>query len=188
MAERRRGPPIGPIPPVAARRMPRPSPDRPARTTTLVGPTGQVEISAHPAPDRKRARREEAQCLFVADHWASLAAAAHAGYREHGAGAVVVLAARPEKRTWLDHLDAAFRPWARRVEMETQSLWYATQLHTLPGAGDAWFSGWEARQVEEYDPRREAVVVLLDGPPVAFRVAGSPSPEAAYQRSRVGLN
>jgi hypothetical protein len=167
-------------------------PDPPPRTTTLVGSGGSVSITAHPDPGRVRRRREPRHLPFVADHWLSLAAAAHAGYREHGAGAVVVLASSPAAQSWLDHLDAAFRGPRRTGKLETQSIWYTTQVHTLPGAGEAWFDGWEARQIEHYDPRREAVIVLLGedgtGDPSGYRVAGTPAPADAYRQARVGLN
>ena len=167
-------------------------PDPPPRTTTLVGPAGTVEITAHPSPGRVRRRLEPRHQEFVADHWPSLATAAHAGYREHGAGAVVVLAAAPAARSWLDHLDAAFRGARRDAHLETQSIWYTTQIHTLPGAGEAWFDGWEAQLIETYDPRREAVIVLLgpdaSGAPSGYRVVGTPAPKQAYERTRVGLN
>ena len=163
-------------------------PDPAPRTTVLVGPAGLVEIAAHPEPARPQRQREPDQQLFIADHWPSLAAAAHVGYREHGAGAVVVLAAQPPKRSWLDHLDAAFRGPRLADRFETQSIWYTTQIHTLPGTGEAWFDGWEGLQVEQYDPTREAVIVLLDGVPSAYRVVGAPAPPTAYERSRVGLN
>ena len=111
---------------------------------------------------------------WLAGHWPELAAAAFEGYDRHGAGAVVVWTA--SRSRWL-------RPF------QPERLWYATQIHAIPGAAAADFDGWEARQLETYDPRAEALVVFASaGRPVGYRVAGNPAPPHARRLARAADN
>ena len=148
----------------------------PGRTTSQVSPAGLVSITSVATPTRTVAAREADHAALLASHWPELAAAAAEGYARHGAGAVVL---------WRE---GAAR-WARRRPFEPERLWYATQVHTLPGAGPDAFDGWEAHLIEVYDPRTEAVVVFAEGTAFAgYRISGSPSPPEALRRSRAATN
>lgn len=145
-------------------------------TQTLATADGLVEITA--SPDRSRRRRDRAaeHVAFVAGHWASLKAAAWEGYRRHGAGAVVLWRSEPPRRVF-------------RRPFEPERLWYATQIHALPGSIEADFSGWEAQRLEDYDPNTEALVVFVEGGrPQGYVVRGTVLPAEARRRSRVGDN
>ena len=143
-------------------------------------PRGAVTIASRPGPDRRARRRLEAHRAFVAGHWAELAAAAYAGYRRHGAGAVVLWRADGPRRRL---------PGSAPHPFEPERLWYATQIHTLPGTTAADFDGWEARQLEAYDPDAEGLVVFVEGGGVrGYRVSGPPAPPQALAEARAGEN
>ncbi|MFN3597703.1 MAG: hypothetical protein ACK41D_10585 [Rubricoccaceae bacterium] len=145
-----------------------------SRHDTYVSAEGLIEVAreAH-APT---ARRADAHGRFVADHWPELAAAAYEGYLRHGAGAVVL---------WRDAAPGRLRP----RPFAPERLWYATQVHNLPGAGPDAFDGWAARQLERYDPREAAVVVFIEGKQLAgYHVAGPPGPPEAHRRAAASLN
>ena len=143
-------------------------------TTTLSTPRGLVAITGRAgAAHRKRAGDHR---QFLADHWAELSAAAFEGYRRHGAGAVVL---------WRDAAPRRFRP----RPFEPERLWYTTQVHAIPGASRDDFDGWEARQLESYDPRSEGLVVFVEGQALAgYRVAGDPAPPDALRQSKARMN
>lgn len=148
----------------------------PDPTVHLPTPHGDLAITAPASRSRRARQRREAHVQFVAGHWPSLAAAAYEGYRRHGAGAVVLLreAGAPRFRP---------RPFA------PERLFYTTQIHALPGATEADFDGWEARQLESYDPAAEALVVIVEGRDLAgYHVAGPPSPPEALRQARAALN
>lgn len=139
---------------------------------TFATPDGLLAVTTASVPDRRAADR----IRFVTDHWPELAAAAWEGFRRHGAGAVVL---------WRD---AAPSRW-RRAGFEPERLWFATQLHVLPGISARTFDGWEAAQIETYDPRAEAVVVFLEGGTLfGVRVSGAPSPPDARARAAAPWN
>lgn len=147
-----------------------------SRSTTIVTPEGLVTIESRPDVSKKRRRREAEHHRFLADHWAELKAAAHGGYREFGAGAVVL---------WRD---APPRRWRPRP-FEPERLWYTTQIHVLPGATEEDFSGWEADQLETYAPETEALVVFVEGPQITgYRLRGSLPPAEAHRRSTARFN
>ncbi|GAB5534334.1 MAG: hypothetical protein Rubg2KO_05830 [Rubricoccaceae bacterium] len=110
------------------------------------------------------------------DHIDELAAAAFEGYSRHGAGAVVL---------WRDSKPRRFRP----RPFEPERLWYSTTVHALPGVGKTLFDGWEAQQVETYDPQLESVVLFVEGSHVrAYRVEGPVAPPVALRGARAMLN
>lgn len=147
-----------------------------AQTHTLVTPEGLVEITSAPRRTRRDQARAAEHAAFVADNWTSLAAAAWDGYRRHGAGAVVLWRKAAPRRLFR-------RPFA------PERLWYATQVHSLPEATEADFDGWEARRLEDYDPLREALVVIVEGGRLCGHVVrGDASPEAVNARSRIREN
>ena len=148
----------------------------PTETLTLATPHGLLQIAqAAERPRRQRARAGDHR-RFVADHWPELAAAAFEGYRRHGAGAVVLWREAPPRRL----LRRAFEP---------ERLWYTTQIHALPGTAEADFDGWEAEQLESYDPQGEALVVFVEGGrPQGYRIAGDPAPPAARRLAGASLN
>lgn len=148
----------------------------PTETLTLATPHGLLEIAQAGALERRQRARAADHHGFLAGHWPELAAAAYEGFLRHGAGAVVL---------WRE---AAPRRRGRRP-FEPERLGYATQIHALPGTTEADFEGWEAQQLEHYEPERQALVVFVEGGrPQGYRVAGDPSPHDARARARVGLN
>lgn len=148
----------------------------PASTVLVPTPRGDVAITAPEAGPRRGRRRRGEHRAFIAGHWPSLAAAAYEGYRRHGAGAVVL---------WRGGAPARVR--ARPFEPER--LFYTTQIHALPGPPGADFDGWEARQVETYDPDAAAVVVIVEGGALAgYHASGPPPPPEALRESRAALN
>lgn len=152
--------------PSVGRAMPAP------HTQTFATADGWLTLATSHAPDRRVSDRLQ----FVADHWAELAAAAWEGFQRHGAGAVVL---------WRD---AAPTRWRRRP-FEPERLWFATQLHVLPGVSSGTFDGWEAQQVEHYEPQRDAVVVFLEGGRVlGVHARGALTPPAARARAGAALN
>ncbi len=146
------------------------------QTVSVATPRGLVTItSSRPASGRARSRAESHRA-FLVDHWPELSAAAYEGYRRHGAGAVVL---------WRSERPRRFRP----RPFEPERLFYTTQIHSLPGTTEADFDGWEARQLEAYDPEAEGLVVLVEGDGVAgYRVAGQPPPPVALRASRAREN
>ena len=143
-----------------------------SQTTTLSTPRGLVAITNRAGASR----RAEAHREFLADHWAELSAAAFEGYRRHGAGAVVL---------WRDAAPRRFRP----RPFEPERLWYTTQIHAIPGTSSDDFDGWEARQLEAYDPQSEGLVVFVEGGALAgYRVAGDPAPPDALRQSKARMN
>lgn len=145
-------------------------------TSTLATPHGLVTITAAGRPPRRVRARAAEHRRFLAEHWAELSAAAFEGYRRHGAGAVVL---------WREDGPRRFRP----RPFEPERLWYTTQIHAIPGTTDDDFDGWEARQLETYDPQAEGLVVFVEGGGLAgYRVAGDPPPPEALRRSRARLN
>ena len=162
-------------------------------SVSVATPRGLVTITAPRLASRRLRTRQEAHRDFLASHWAELSAAAYEGYRRHGAGAVVLW--RSERPRW-------FRP----RPFEPERLFYTTQIHALPGTTEADFdalmaemgtlqeeidaaNGWEARQLETYDPEAEGLVVFVEGDGVAgYRVAGQPSPPEAHRASRAREN
>ena len=144
--------------------------------TTLVTPRGAVTITSHPDAPRRQQARADAHRDFLASHWAELAAAAYEGYQRHGAGAVVL---------WRNDAPRRFRP----RPFEPERLFYTTQIHNLPGTTEADFDGWEARQLETYDPESEGLVVFVEGGGVVgYRAAGTPPPPRALLDARADLN
>ena len=143
---------------------------------SLATPRGLVTIVSQ-APHGRRARaRADDHRAFLAGHWPELSAASYEGYRRHGAGATVL---------WRAHRPSRFRP----RPFEPERLSYTTQIHALPGTTDADFEGWEARQLESYDPEAEALVVFVEGAGVVgYRVAGQPAPPEALRSVRAGEN
>ena len=145
-------------------------------SVSVATPRGLVTITSGPAPSRRARSRAEAHRDFLAGHWAELSAAAYEGYRRHGAGAVVLWRGERPRRLWP-------RPF------EPERLFYTTQIHALPGTTEADFDGWEARQLETYDPDAEGLVVFVEGGGVVgYRVAGQPAPPEALRASRVRQN
>ena len=143
-----------------------------ARTETLSTPQGLVTIAAAPDVGWWARRAEGKHRQFIADHWSGLAAAAWAGFQRHGAGAVVLTV-----------------PEERGQGIERATLFFATQIHNLPGMTEADFSGWEARQIEEYDPQSEVVVVVLvKGRVHGYRATGPVEPTAAFRGNQASLN
>lgn len=135
-------------------------------------PAGPVRIVRAP----RRAVGAEAHQRFIADHGAELAAAAFEGYRRHGAGAVILWREAAPRRL-------------RARPFEPERLWYSTQLHVLPGATDETFDGWEAEQIEIYDPQAESVVLFVEGGRFsAYRVSGPVPPPDALRGARARLN
>ncbi len=151
-------------------------PPPPDSSTTLVTPHGPVTICSRPQPTRAEQRRGDGHRDFLASHWPGLAAAAYEGYVRHGAGAVVLWTeARPGR--------------LRRRPFEPERLFYTTQIHAIPGTTEADFDGWEARQLETYDPRRHALVVFVEaGRLVGYRASGTLDPPVALQRARATHN
>jgi hypothetical protein len=144
----------------------------PDQTATLATPRGLVTITAPGRPSR----RADDHRRFLVEHWAELSAAAFEGYRRHGAGAVVLWRAAGPRR---------FRP----RPFEPERLWYTTQIHAIPGTSSDDFDGWEARQLETYDPQAAALVVFVEGDRVAgYRVAGDPPPPEALRLSQAQSN
>ena len=151
-----------------------PPPVSPSHTTTLATPRGLVAITGR--AEAARRKRSEDHRQFLADHWAELSAAAFEGYRRHGAGAVVL------------RRDAAPRRFRPRP-FEPERLWYTTQIHAIPGTTDDDFDGWEARQLEAYDPQSEGLVVFVEGKALSgYRVAGDPAPPVALRLSKARSN
>ena len=148
----------------------------PDHTVSLPTPRGDVHITSA-APRSRRARsRADAHRAFLAGHWAELAAAAYAGYTRHGAGAVVL---------WREERPRRLRP----RPFEPERLWYTTQIHAIPGTTEADFDGWEAHQLETYDPQAHALVVFVEGDGLSgYRVSGDPAPPAAHRQSAAMLN
>lgn len=145
-------------------------------SVSVATPRGLVTITAPRPASRRRRTRQQAHRDFLASHWAELSAAAYEGYRRHGAGAVVL---------WRSERPRRFRP----RPFEPERLFYTTQIHALPGTSEADFDGWEARQLETYDPQTEGLVVFVEGDGVAgYRVAGQPSPPEAHRASRAREN
>ena len=148
----------------------------PDLVTTLVTPRGAVTIASRADAPRRARSRADAHRDFVASHWSELAAAAFEGYQRHGAGAVVL---------WRSERPRRLRP----RPFEPERLFYTTQIHNLPGTTEADFDGWEAEQLETYDPRSEALVVYVEGGGVAgYRVAGAPPPPQALLEARAAHN
>ena len=146
------------------------------RSITAVTPRGFVRVTSPVPASRRAERRAEAHRQFVLDHWAELSAAAYEGYRRHGAGAVVL---------WREDAPRRFRP----RPFQPERLWYTTQIHALPGTTDRDFDGWEAQQLETYDPQAEGLVVIVEGDGLAgYRVAGDPAPPDAHRQSAAGAN
>ena len=146
------------------------------RSTSFATARGLVTIDADPDPSRPAKRREAEHLSFLTDHWPQLKGAAYSGFREHGAGAVVL---------WRE---GAPRRWRQRP-FEPERLWYTTQAHVLPGATEAHFSGWEARLIETYDPEREALVVFAEGGLICgYRLRGSVAPPDARMEAAARLN
>lgn len=147
-----------------------------SRSQTFATSFGLVTIHSMPDASRRALRVESRHHAFVVDHWRELAAASHGGYQEYGPGAVVL---------WRQNRPRRWRP----RPFESERLWYATQLHTLPGGGDVSFDGWEARLIETYEPSREAVVVIVEGDGLAgYLVRGPLPPAVARAQAGVGLN
>lgn len=139
---------------------------------TFVTSDGLLSVATQRAPDRRAADR----IAFATDHWPELAAAAWEGFQRHGAGAVVLWRQASPSR------------W-RRAAFTPERLWYTTQVHVLPGISREAFDGWEAAQIEAYDPRTEAVVVFVEGNRLfGVRLTGSPSPPDARARAGTSLN
>ena len=138
-------------------------------------PEGPVRIGMAASRDAESARRRAHQ-RFLAGHSRELAAAAFEGYSRHGAGAVVL---------WRETAPRRFRP----RPFEPERLFYSTQLHVLPGATEATFDGWEAEQIERYDPQTESVVLFVEGAVfTAYRVSGPTPPPDALQAARARWN
>lgn len=148
----------------------------PEHAVSVATPRGLVTITSRSDAGRRQRARAEAHRAFLTDHWAELSAAAYEGYRRHGAGAVVL---------WRHDRPRRWRP----RPFEPERLWYTTQIHNLPGTTDGDFSGWEAEQLETYDPEAEGLVVFVEGDGVAgYRVAGQPSPPEAHRDARAREN
>ena len=148
----------------------------PESSVSVATPRGLVTITSATPRSRRSRSRAEAHRDFLAGHWAELSAAAYEGYRRHGAGAVVL---------WRGEAPRRFRP----RPFEPERLFYTTQIHSLPGTTEADFDGWEARQLETYDPDAEGLVVFVEGGGVVgYRVAGQPSPREALRTARAREN
>lgn len=148
----------------------------PDTTVSVPTPHGAVAITSSSGRPRRVRRRAEAHRRFIAGHWPSLAAAAYEGYRRHGAGAVVL---------WRDVRASRFSA----TPFEPEGLFYTTQIHALPGTTEADFDGWEARQLETYDPAAAALVVIVEGRDLAgYHASGATAPPVALQASQASLN
>ena len=148
----------------------------PDHVVSVATPRGLVTLTSQDGLGRRPRARAEAHRAFLASHWPELSAAAYEGYRRHGAGAVVL---------WRSDRPRRFRP----RPFEPERLWYTTQIHALPGTTEADFDGWEARQLEAYDPQAEGLVVFVEGAGVVgYRVAGDPRPPQALREARVAEN
>jgi hypothetical protein len=144
--------------------------------TILATPDGLLTVAEQAAAGRGEASRAGAHRTFLAAHWLGLAAAAFAGYEEYGPGAVML---------WRDQKAPRLRP----RPFEPERLFFATQVHTLPGVGPLEFEGWEASLIETYDPQRDAVVIVVEGAAIrGYRLSGDVHPPEALRRSRIGLN
>jgi len=147
-----------------------------SRSQTFATSSGLVTIHSSPSRPRSAKRLEDRHHAFVVAHWLELKAASHGGYQEYGPGAVVL---------WRESRPRRWRP----RPFESERLWYATQLHSLPGGGGVRFDGWEARLIETYDPSREAVIVLVEADRLAgYLVRGPLPPAAAREQAGTGLN
>lgn len=145
-------------------------------SVSVATPSGLVTIVSRSDRPRRARARAQAHRDFLIEHWAELSAAAYEGYRRHGAGAVVL---------WRDQAPRRFRP----RPFEPERLSYTTQIHNLPGTTEADFEGWEARQLETYDPESEGLVVFVEGEGVVgYRVAGQPPPPVALRASNARHN
>lgn len=151
-------------------------PSSPDSSTTLVTPHGSVTIVSRPDDSRPARRRRDEHRDFLASHWPGLAAAAYEGYGRHGAGAVVLWTETRPRRLL-------------RRPFEPERLFYTTQIHAIPGTSDADFDGWEARELETYDPQRQALVVFVEsGRVMGYRASGTLAPPVALRRSRAAHN
>ena len=145
-------------------------------STTLATERGLLEIAMSSTHSRRQRGRATEHQAFLAAHWPELSAAAYEGYLRHSAGAVVLWRAEAPRRLL-------------RRPFEPERLWYTTQIHALPGSVEADFEGWEADQLERYDPETEALVVFVEGGrPQGYRVRGAPAPPDARRDARVALN
>ncbi|MDX1530483.1 MAG: hypothetical protein R3362_03065 [Rhodothermales bacterium] len=150
-------------------------------TEVLIGEAGAVEVTRPPRrPGTRHAR-------FIADHWPSLAAAAYAGFQQHGAGAVVLFG---EEGNGAPRL---LRRFGKERPLAVQRIWYATVLGAIPGMPADWGRTWEAEQVETYDPARQGVLVFVEGTGRrrevrGFLVGGMLKPPEAYRQARAPLN
>ena len=146
-------------------------------SVSLVTPDGLVSVAFERPASRSVQRRHDDHVEFVADHVAQLLAASQDGFERYGPGAVVLVR------------DGAASSWFRKRPFEPQNLYYTTQVHALPMATEADFDGWEARQIETYDPAQEAVAVFIDGDHLrGYRIRGTMPPAEARVVSRLGLN
>ncbi|MEL6770136.1 MAG: hypothetical protein AAFP18_03645 [Bacteroidota bacterium] len=150
-----------------------------ARTTTLASQDGVLTIAMKPQVERSVRRVEGLHQQFIADHWPSLAAAAFDGWKRHGAGAVVLIGS------------AKSSFFGRSEPFVAETIWYTTQVHNVPGAPEEWFSGWEADQLETYDPDTESLLIFVDVESdlrCGYRVEGMLAPPEAHVHARARFN
>lgn len=154
-------------------------------TETLAASVGTVTVTRPVEVSRRARRRAPDHLQFIAEHWPSLAAAAYSGFRQHGAG-VVVLFGEAEGESLMERL----RPGRRAAPFRVHRLWYATTLQAVPTRVAQWRGAWEAEQLERYDPELEGVVLFVEGRevPCGYRAGGMLRPPAAHLRMQATLN
>ena len=101
--------------------------------------------------------------VYIRHNWLLLAAEAWRGFREHGRGAILID---------LNHGMAPVACYRTRLSDVLSSAWPSVRI---------------ARQIRHYNPRREAIFLVLrdDDTITTYRLAGrGMSPPDAYERLR----
>lgn len=146
-----------------------------SRTHTFATSSGPVFLEERDAGRTSR-KRSAFYHSFLVDNGIELAAAAFEGFTRYGPGAVILWRGKG-------------RRWFGRTPFAPEQLWFSTQLHSLPGVSSIRIDGWEARQIDTYDPHRESVVAIVEGGLcLAFRIQGPISPPDAHRHARAVLN
>jgi hypothetical protein len=98
---------------------------------------------------------------YIRRHWAVLAAEAWQGYVRHGRGILLI----------------------DRIPGQTPCIVYRTQISSRSVCESGWLSATTVRQIQQYDPRREFVCIMLhdDTTVTTYRLsAATLSPPDAY--------